>query len=238
MVHQLIGISPEREVIYGEDRWKLLSKKRRRAKSVLNHLASQGVVGYVYGSVARGDVREKSDVDVVVLNPPTPISLMDEILSSFEQPIKREIVQATPRSTPKYYIHLSEETVVSLPVGRLGEREAEFYKFGGMLDLNGLFKDDRVPGVNKELKLIYPIDKGHLEYPVPGNEGLVAKVLGVSRGVVEERVRVLTKRRTIGTTGLYVDYVLQLDECVEDAIRRISIMKKGFREKVRDLINF
>ncbi len=237
MEHQLIGISPEGEVIYDEWRWKIFSVKRGRAKSLLEHLASNGIVGFIYGSVARGDVREKSDVDVIVLNPPTPLSLIDEVLSQFEQPVRREIVQATPRSTPKYYIHLSRETVVSLPVGRLGERESDFYKFGGMLDLEGILKGKRVPGVNKELRLIYPTEKGHIEYPVPGNEELVAKVLGVSKGIVEERVRVLTKRRTVGTTGLYVNYTLQLDECVEDAIRRIAYIKKGFRERVRDLIS-
>ncbi len=237
MDHQLIGISPEREVIYNKERWRILSVKRDRARALLEHLASHGIIGFIYGSVARGDVREKSDVDVIVLNPPTPLSLIDEVLSRFEQPVRREIVQATPRSTPKYYLHLSQETVVSLPVGRLGERESDFYRFGGMLDLEGVLEGKRVPGVNKELRLIYPTERGHLEYSVPGNEELVAKVLKVAKGIVEERVRVLTKRRIVGTTGLYVDYVLQIDECVEDAIRRIAYMKKGFREKVKELIS-
>ncbi len=232
----MIGISPEREVVYDRRRWDLLSKKRLRAEEVLGHLLSYSVKGYVYGSVARGDVEEKSDVDVVVLNPPTPISLVDEIISFLEHPIKRELIQATPRSTPKYYIHLSEETVISLPIGRLGQRETEFYRFGGMLDLDGIKEGIRVPGVSKELMLIYPTERGHLEFPVKGNEEVVAKVLGVSKGVVEERVSVLTKRKTVGTTGLYLDYTLQIDESLEDAIRRVALVKKGFREKVKDLL--
>ncbi|HDI74298.1 MAG TPA: DNA polymerase subunit beta [Candidatus Korarchaeota archaeon] len=229
----LLDIKPEAELVYDTNRWKLLQRKRRKAKLVLEILSSIGIEGYIYGSVARGDVHEGSDIDVVILETPLPHSLVEDTLSrEFGDPIYREVIQATPQSTPKYYIHLNSETTVSIPIGRLKEREEEFYKFGGRISLKGILNGERVPGVNKDLRLIMPTEKGHLEYPVIGYEEAVARVLNVGKGVVEERVRVLTKRRTVGTTGLYLSYRLVPRETFEEAVLKLKKVKKGFRNRL------
>lgn len=228
-------IKPEAEILYDERRWRLLETKRKRAIQVLEILHANNLEAFVYGSVARGDVTETSDVDIVIPQYSLPSSLIEALLSeSMGAPLYREIVQATPKSTPKYYIHFDYHTIISMPVGRLRQREREFYKFGGQLNLNGLRDGKRVPGVNKELKLIIPTSKGHLECPVVGYEELVAKIIGVSKGIVEERIRILTRRREKGTTGLYLNYRLQIRESFEEAVDKLKRMKKGFRARLAE----
>ncbi len=231
----LLDIKPEVEVFYSPRRWKILAKKRDKAMFILKILEEISVSAYVYGSVARGDVHQKSDIDIVVTEPTLPLSLLEQDLSKHtDNPIFREIIQATPRSTPKYYIHLKDEVTVSFPIGKLREREEEFYKFGGKIGLEEIIGNIRVPGVNKKLRLIIPSKKGHLEYPVRGYEEIVAKVLGVKKELVEERVKVLTKRRTIGTTGLYLSYRLMPEESFEEALLRLKRLKKGFRRRLSE----
>ncbi|MDK2372521.1 MAG: nucleotidyltransferase domain-containing protein [Candidatus Korarchaeota archaeon] len=231
----MLDIKPEAEVIYDPERWRVLARKRKRAIEVMEVLYSRGTPAYVYGSVARGDVRESSDVDVVVPRYSLPPSLLEGILADhLGDPVYREIVQATPRSTPKYHIHFNGNTTVSIPIGILRKREEEFYKFGGRLNLMGLRRGKRVPGVNKELRLIFPTENGHLEYPVLGYEEYVARVLGVDKDVVEERVRILTKRKSVGTTGLYLKYHLLPRESFEEAISKLKKVKKGFRSRLAE----
>ncbi|HDD68955.1 MAG TPA: DNA polymerase subunit beta, partial [Candidatus Korarchaeota archaeon] len=69
-MHHLV--TPEKVVIYDEKRWSLLKKLRNRAIMILELLLQVGIKGILYGSIARGDVREGSDVDVVVLRPTLP----------------------------------------------------------------------------------------------------------------------------------------------------------------------
>ena len=232
----MMGLKPERRVVYGPDRWRLLDELRARAEKVMSRLASAGQPSLVYGSVARGDVDERSDVDVVILRPRLPASTIEMILrEELGDPARREITQATPSSAVKGYIHFDGNVVVSLPLTDLGEREEEFYRFGGCLDLEGIRNRERTPGVSKELMLILPTPEGHAEVSVWGKEEVVARVLGISVGTVEERVRVLTERRIRGKTGLYVHYTLGLDESFEGALKRLASVKKGLRRKLGEL---
>lgn len=227
-------IKPEGEEIYDEERWKILKEKRNRGKIVLEILMKRGISGFIYGSVARGDVREGSDVDVVILDCSLPPSLIEEVLSGeIGDPYYREIVQASPRSVPKYHIHFNDELVVSIPLGTVRMREREFYKFGGRVGLEGLRDGVRVPGVNKELKLIYPTPSGHLVFPVMGYESSVARILGIDEASVKERVSVLTKRKTVGKTGLYAYYRLMPEESAEEALSKLRGVKKWFNERLR-----
>ncbi len=104
---------------------------------------------YVYGSVARGDVREDSDVDVVVFDP-------DVLKLDLLEVDHKLIVQATPRSTPKAYLSLDpEETqVITFPLAKLARDEVEFFSFGGKLDYEGLLKNVRVPGNREDWGLL------------------------------------------------------------------------------------
>ncbi len=186
--------------------------------------------------MARGDVDAGSDVDVVIPRPRLPPSALEMILRErFGDPLAREIAQATPSSAVKAYIHLEKGVTVSFPLVRLGEREEEFYKFGGCLDLRALLEEKRVPGVNKELMLILPREWGHEEVSVRGREEVVARLLGISLGTVLERVRVLTERRVRGKTGLYAHYRLDVSENIEEALVRLAHAKKGLRNKLRGM---
>jgi len=195
-----------------------------------------GQVSLLYGSVARGDVDARSDVDIVILRPRLPPSAIEMVLKErFGDPLAREIAQATPLSAVKAYIHLGKRLTVSFPLVPLGEREEEFYRFGGCLDLSGVLEGKRTPGVNKELKLILPREWGHEEVSVRGREEVVAKLLGISLGTVLERVRVLTERRVRGKSGLYVHYRLDVSESIEEALVRLARVKKGLRKKLRGM---
>lgn len=211
------------EVTYNSDRWLLLKEKRKEAQKIMEALKKLGLNPIVHGSIARGDVRKTSDIDIAILTP-TPSYRVELALENIGlRPYKRLIIQATPRHAPKAYIILDELElkVVSFPLVKLSRKELEFYRFGGMLYLEDLLKDLRVPGVNKKLILIKPTEKGHIEVPVIGREAEVAAVLNVSIDVVEERVRVLTRRDRLGRTGVFVKYFLKPDEAFEEALKKL-----------------
>ncbi len=213
-----------REIVYTSEHWKLLRRLRREAIGILEALYRAGIEAYVHGSIARGDVWSGSDVDVII--PYTvPSYRVEYALENSGYTIKaRYIVVATPSSTPKAYIALDdlEKRVVSYPLAKLLPREQEFYRFGGILSLNELKMDKRVPGVDKRLVLIEPTKLGHRESPVIGREDVVANILGVSVDTVLERVRVLTRRDRVGRTGVFVKYVLGFDETFESALEEIA----------------
>ena len=80
--------------------------------------------------------------------------------------------------------------------------------------------------------LIEPIAEGHIEIPVVGNEGYVAKRLGVSINVVFDRVEALTKRAREGHTGLFMEIEVPLSMSVEAFLKILCRENKFFREKV------
>lgn len=211
------------EVVYDEVRWELLGRLRARAAEVMGSLSECGIPSVTHGSIARGDVRPGSDVDVVILFPVAPSRLVSCLELKGFRIYRVCVVQATPAHTPKIYYELDYEgkTVVSHPLKELSPREREFYRFGGEINLESLKEGVRVPGVSKELKLIVPTDYGHLEYPVIGNEHYVATVVGVSPETVEERVRVLRRRAEIGRTGVFLEECVGPGETVEGLIARL-----------------
>src|SRR5205823_12027908 len=99
----------------------------------------------------------------------------------------------------------AEQTAsVTVPLTPFRSLEVEFYAFGGKVALAELKDKIRNPGCTKRLILIEPTPEGHFESPVVGRESDVAKLLGVSVAIVTERVRVLTRRDTVGRTGMYI----------------------------------
>lgn len=223
------------EVRYDERRWRLLREKREKALKVMTALKPLNIPTITHGSIARGDVDEDSDVDVVIVEPPRPFSLIEFYLESRGFKIYRKIiVQAHPGYTPKAYLHLDpgEELIVSFPLAPLKPREREFYRWGGEVGPGDLATGTRVPGVNKELRLIIPKPWGHIEYSVIGREGEAARILGVSIETVLERVRVLTRRREVGRTGLFLEEELDPSEPVEEAIKRLASRNRIFRRAI------
>jgi len=225
--HKVSRVPEFKEVRYGRERWELLKRLRVDALKIMEMLVRCGFKPIVHGSIARGDVSGGSDVDVVILYDVQPYEVELCLEVNGIAPSSKYIIQATPASTPKAYIELDPKGLrtISFPLLHLTPREYEFYRFGGLLSYEELIKDIRVPGVSKQLLLIEPTEYGHKELPVVGYEDYVAKVVGVSLQTVLERVKVLSKRDLLGRTGVYLKYVLRIDEGFEEAVR--TLIKSG-----------
>jgi hypothetical protein len=220
------------EVFYSGSRWRLLERLRGRAIKLMEALQQIGINSIVHGSVARGDVTRRSDVDVFVPSV-TPHYLIEEALDMAGIPVRqRIIIQATPSYAVKGYLEIDECTSVSFPLLKLKATEYDFYKFGGCVDLADLSKGKRVPGVNKRLMLIEPTPRGHVESSVIGREEVVAKYLGVSVQIVRERVRTLLRREKVGRTGVFLKRVLGPDEDFGDILRKLAKKVPSLRRRL------
>ena len=207
-----------REVSYEESQWNTLRRLRKRTLEVMSQIETTGAKPYVHGSVARGDVTSSSDIDIII--PQVVSSYRVEL--ALGTPLHRELVQATPSMVLKGHIHLEGDVVVSFPMFKLMSREEEFYKWGGRLDSAALESETRVPGVDKRLILIEPTPDGHIESGVIGQEYSVVKKLDVSIDIARERVRVLTRRDTVGRTGVYQTHPLKDSESFEEVTKRLQ----------------
>ena len=215
------------QIVYDEEHWLILKTLRGWALDMLNLLEQGSMRGFVYGSVARGDVKATSDVDVIVFAP--NIVWLDLIEADH-----KFIVQATPSSTPKAYISLDREErkVISFPLGKLSGVEEDFYRFGGLVDKEQLIKGERVPGVNKDLQIIIPNEMGHEELPLKGNEDIAVKLVKVSMNTILQRERLLSRRKERGRTGTFLNYELREDESFQEAVRNLLKENKFFRRTI------
>jgi predicted nucleotidyltransferase len=208
---------------YDDAHWELLRTLRAKALDVMTTLEEGQISAIVHGSVARGDVDSYSDVDVVI--PYVVPSHRVEIslgLKGFEL-YSRKIAQATPSHSPKGHIYLDpqEKVSVTFPLLDLRSLELDFFKFGGVVDVQSLKKEVRVAGCTKKLTLIEPTPYGHMESSVMGREAEVARKVGVSVDIVKERIRVLTRRDRIGRTGIFLLADLGKDETFESMMKRL-----------------
>jgi predicted nucleotidyltransferase len=211
-----------RKVVYDERRWRTLREKRGVAERVLSALHEAGITdAFVYGSVARGDVRPESDVDAFIPHPVNPEVLqarIEELLGGWK---RRVVVQATPTYAVKGYIYLDDLISVSFPLVEMMPPEFLFYDMAGKVDLEGVRSGVRVPGMNKSLVAIIPVDDGHLEYPVELDVEKAAKLMGVRPDALRERVKVLKRRREHGRTGLYKEIELSAEETFSGVLKRL-----------------
>jgi len=224
-------MGPRREVAYGQEAWEQLKELRGRAAIILRALKALDMDAAVFGSVARGDVKPSSDVDVFI---PQVVSSIRVGRALEEQGIReRSLVQATPRALVKAHLVLEDGSNVIFPLIPPRQVELEFYKFGGELDLQGIIEERRVCGVDKRLMLIQPTDDGHIETPLSDlSPGWVAKKIGVGQAIVEERMRVLGRRADVGRTGVYRDRQLAPDENFEQILAELTYEDPALRRRI------
>jgi len=212
-----------REVVYAKERWALLNELRGIALQLMEVLKTKGVEAIVHGSLARGDVSPKSDVDIFIPEVLPSYIIEGAVLGGGFQISKRELTQATPVHTVKAIEHIDDRIKVTFPLLPLRRREREFYRFGGEAGVAELREGRRVPGVDKRLMMIVPMEYGHYEFSVVQNSVEAAKLIGASAEIVKERIRVLTRRDEIGRTGIYYKEELGDGDSFEGKLRdRIS----------------
>jgi predicted nucleotidyltransferase len=221
------------EVAYDEAHWRLLDRLRGEAVSLIKPLSDRHIEAIAYGSIARGDVNERSDIDVFVPHLPAPSILEALIEEAGTNITHREIVQATPTYAAKGYIYSEERRGYSFPLVPMRPIEREFYGFAGSVNLKQLNAETRVPGVDKRLMLIDPTKTGHMESPIQGKEGTVAKKLGIGVKVVRDRVRTLKRRQRVGRTGVYIKRTLSPEESFGDIYRQLAQTKAPLRRRLR-----
>lgn len=221
---------------YTPSHWAKLDSLRSRAAVILRSLGDWTQSALVHGSVARGDVDEKSDVDVLI--PATTNAQLVE--TSLERSgftvTSREIAQATPLHTPKAHLFLDAEQTTSVTVPLVGfrPREQEFYSFGGTVNLAQIRENTRSIGCTKNLLLIEPEPDGHFQSPIVGRESEVARILGVSVSIVVERVRILTRRDSLGRTGMYLRIPVRDNESFDQVLQQQSASDPALRRTLRN----
>jgi predicted nucleotidyltransferase len=225
---------PETKVVtYNNARWALLKELRSNALTVMEALEASHLRSLIHGSVARGNVKAGSDVDVFI--PEVQNSFLVEMaLEKAKIPINsRVIVQATPSYAMKAHIQIDEQTTVTFPLMEMRRVEREFYRFGGETSLEQLKAGVRVAGVDKRLMLIEPTGKGHVESSIVGKEEFAAKILGVSSETVLDRVHALLKRDDVGRTGVFLKKELAPNVTFELALKKIMDANAAVRRRMR-----
>jgi len=221
------------EVIYDKERWSLLKDLRLKAVQMMEALEGFHLPSIVHGSVARGDVSHKSDVDVFVPEASSSFTI-ETALNRVGIPINRRfIVQATPRYAVKGLIEIDKQRSVSFPLVKLRPVERDFYRFGGEASLQVLRQGTRVPGVDKRLMLVEPTQKGHVESTIVGREEAVTRQLKVSLAIVSDRVHTLLRRDEVGRTGIFVKRELSSDETFEMLLKRLADQNPAVRRRLR-----
>jgi predicted nucleotidyltransferase len=221
------------EVVYNEKHWKLLRELRSKAVQIMAVLDRSHIPSIVHGSIARGDISEKSDIDVFLPDPSSSFAI-ETALERAHVPVNRRIVvQATPFYAVKGYIELDEQRCVSFPLVKLRHVERDFYRFSGEASLLTLEKDIRVSGVDKRLMLIEPTLRGHTESSVVGREETVAHILGVSLNTVLDRVHALFRRDEVGRTGVFIERELSPDETFEMVLKRLADQNPAVRRRLK-----
>jgi len=221
------------EVTYSSERWALLEELRKKAAYLIEVLQSRHLDAIVHGSIARGDIKPTSDIDIFIPNPPSSFFIETALEQAQIKITARMVIQATPLYAMKAYLELDSMTTISFPLMDLRRVEREFYKFSGEANLEDLQTKTRVPGVDKRLMFIEPTKTGHIESSILGKEEYVAKRLGIAVETVNDRVRALMKRDAVGRTGVFVKKELAPEETFEMALKRLAEVNPAVRRRLK-----
>lgn len=209
-------------VKYSKEHWKLLDNFRKQALKVTSVFAHHGIDSLTYGSVARGDVSPKSDIDIILLTqiPSYRVELiLDETNLSLNH---KKLIQATPNDIIKAHFELEGDICITSLLTNFTSSPFEFYRFGGALNHKELQENKRVPGVDKSLIIIEPNEEGHNESPLIERQYEASKILGISQSMIDQRIRVLTRRDKIGRTGIFLNKDVGINENIEEELRKIA----------------
>jgi predicted nucleotidyltransferase len=221
------------EVAYNSRHWQQLENLRLKASRILSILTQENLCALTHGSVARGDITPKSDVDVFIPNPTSSFAIEMALERRGIRIERRVIVQATPYYALKGYIEINFKESVSFPLVKMHNVEREFYRFGGEINLELLKKGIRVVGVDKRLMLIEPTERGHVESSIADKQDQVAKRLGISGETVRDRVNALLKRDEQGRTGVFIKRELAPDVTFEKALKKLTEEKPEVRRRLK-----
>lgn len=225
----------ELDIVYSKSHWQLLARMRKQAVQVMESLGAWKTSALVHGSLARGDVDEKSDIDIII-----PIKVSTQMietslgLGGFEV-ASREIVQATPMHSPKAHLFLDPEQAiaVTVPLATFRTLEEEFYAYGGTTSINELQAGVRKKGCTKKLTLVIPNESGHKEWSIVNREAEAAEILGIKLDIVRERVRVLGRRDQIGRTGNFLNLPVAPGMSFEEVLEQESLSNPALRRTLR-----
>lgn len=221
------------EIIYDTKRWKLLTELRKKTIKIMDSLNRYHIYSIVHGSIVRGDVTEKSDIDVFIQDPPSSF-FIETMLECFGfSTYRKTIVQATPIYALKGKIEFGERSTISFPLVKLRPVEEEFYQFGGEATLGVLKNGIRNSGVDKRLMLIEPNKNGHTESSIVGREEEVSNILGISVNTVIDRVRALLRRDVVGRTGVFIEIEVGYDETFEQALKKLADQNPVVRRRLK-----
>jgi uncharacterized protein len=226
-------ISDYATINYSEEHWKLLLAYRIKAVQIIRALQDFHLSAVTHGSIARGDVKVGSDVDVFIPEVQNSFLVETALEAAKISVNSRFIVQATPSYAMKAHIEIDEKTTVSFPLMEMRRVEREFYRFGGEVNLTQLKMNIRVAGVDKRLMLIEPTEKGHVESSVVGRKEFAAKILGIAAETILDKIHALVKRDTVGRTGVFVKRELTQDETFELALKKISDLNPAVRRRMK-----
>ncbi len=221
------------EVVYDKKHWSLLKELRSMAVQMMEILDQFHLHSIAHGSIARGDVSDKSDIDVFLPNPPSSFIIENALQNASVSVNRRIVVQATPLHAIKGYIEIDKQRCISFPLVKLRPVEKDFYKFGGEASLSMLKKEMRVSGVDKRLMLIEPTPEGHVENTIVGREETVAGLLGISVRTVRDRIRALLRRDKIGRTGVFIERELLPNETFEMVLKKLVDQNPAVRRRLK-----
>jgi predicted nucleotidyltransferase len=217
---------------YDDAHWRNLKRLRAQAIPILQALQEHHLTGNVFGSVARGDVSETSDLDIFISEfvPSYKVDLALK-MSNF-QIIGKDISMATPSSIIKGTYYLGDEISISIRLTEFTSSPFQFYVFSGYVSLNEIMQEKRVPGVSKALLMIEPTKEGHKTYSLLGNEYEARKILNIEEKMLEERIRVLTKRDKYGRTGLFFKEDIHPEDSFEDKLQEFAAKNSLIRRRL------
>lgn len=221
------------EVVYDKKHWSRLKELQSKAVQIMNILNQSHLHSIAHGSIARGDVSDKSDIDVFLPDPPSSFIIENALQNTGISVNRRIVVQATPLHAIKGYIEIDKQRCISFPLVKLRPVEKDFYKFGGEASLSMLKKEMRTLGVDKRLMLIEPTPEGHVENTIVGREEAVAGLLGISVRTVRDRVRALLRRDKIGRTGVFIEREVLPNETFEMVLKKLVDQNPAVRRRLK-----